>query len=1225
MDVGREPEQQQPGDLDLFAVVGIGASAGGLEAFTQLLSHLPNHTGMAFVLVQHLDPSHRSLLAELLSRTTQLPVVEVHDGMTLEADRVYVIPPNTQMTLARGALQLAPREKVQGRYMPIDAFFRSLAQERGSRAIGVVLSGSDGDGALGLEAIKAAGGITFAQCEASAQFSDMPHRAAATGVDFILPPQAIAEELVKISAHPYVIPARSNMPADEEALPSVFALLQAATGADFTYYKRTTLLRRLRRRMVLHKLERLVDYVRHLQDNPGEVQTLYEEILISVTSFFRDPDVFAALQEKVFAGICQGKAAGSPIRVWVPGCATGEEVYSIAITLLEWLGPQAHETPIQIFGTDISEAAVEKARLGIYKEEAVANVSPGRLRQFFVQVAAGYQIGKSVRELCVFARQNLSSDPPFSNMDLISCRNVLIYLEPTLQKRVLPIFHYSLKPTGFLVLGSSESTGEFTDLFAVVDKKHKIYTRTAAPSRLSFDFVTGDYRLARARRGGLTGEATWAGLNIQQQADRIVLNRYAPAGVLTNDRLEILQFRGETGAYLRPAPGEPSFNLLKMARPGLLPELHTAIYQAKSQEGAVEKAGLRVEGNDGPRHIRIVVIAFKVPPADERYFLVLFETMDPVMPAAPEARHRHDSDQRIDPEPEISRLRQELTIVRQELVHTQAYLQSIIEEQEATNQSLTTANEEILSSNEELQSTNEELQTAKEEIQSANEELRTTNEELQSRNLEARQVNNDLLNLLSNVNIPILMLTNDLRIRRFTPAAQRLFNLIATDVGRSLSDIRLNFHAPDLEESLLEVIDTLSPKEREVQDLEGYWYLLRIRPYRTVDHQIDGVVLALVDIDALKNSAQLLEAARIYAESIVETVRGPLLVLDSDLRVRTANRAFYQTFQTVPAQTEGQRLFELAGGQWDIPRLRLMLENLLLHNAQLLDYEVEHDFENVGRRVMLLNAQEILAPEQDRLILLALEDITEQKRTQQSQQMALQKEYELNELKSRLIAMTSHEFRTPLSTIILSTQLLSSDSPHQSAQKRLKQQQRIERAIEQMTDLLDGILSIGQAEIDQVQIRRVPLDLESFCRQLVEEMQAAPGGAHRPAFESAGQCRGANLDAVMLRQILSNLLTNALKYSAPDSTVRLQLACRDGQAVFTVVDEGIGIAVEDQERLFEPFYRGRNVANIPGSGLGLAIVRRLVELLKGRLAFESRPQQGTTFTVALPLEEPADD
>lgn len=1193
----------QPSNDDPFSVVGIGASAGGLEAFTQLFTHLPDNTGMAFVLVQHLDPSHRSLLAELLSRTTRMPVVEVEDGMVLEVNRVYVIPPNSRMTVSRGALQLAPREKIQGLHLPIDAFFGSIAS-LGSRAIGVVLSGSDGDGALGLEEIKAAGGVTFAQCEESARFSDMPHRAAATGqVDFILPPRAIAEELVKISRHPYILPAQTK---GEDALPAIFALLRASTGADFTHYKRTTLMRRLMRRLVLHKLDHLADYVRYLQDHPGEVQALYEEILISVTSFFRDSDAFDALKEQVFP-VIQNKSS-EPIRIWVPGCATGEEVYSLAICFLE-VGGQPSK-PVQFFGTDISESAIEKARAGIYSESAMANVSPSRLRQFFIQVEGGYQISKSVRELCVFARQNLSSDPPFSNLDLISCRNVMIYLEAALQKQVLPIFHYSLKPAGFLMLGTSESTGE-SDLFIPINKKHKLYARTAVPSRLSFDFIHRDHHHRRGRPE--PASETEADASIFHEADRIVLKRYVPVGVVTNYRLDILQFRGETGAYLRPAPGEPSFNLLKMARPGLLPELHTAIYQAKNKDRAVKKKGLQVELNGKFKPVQLEVIPFKAPPAQESYFLVLFEPMPPSIPLPTKIREP-DGDQADACVDE----RQRLETLKQELADTRAYLQATISEQEETNQSLTIANEEILSSNEELQSTNEELQTAKEEIQSANEELQTTNEELHGRNLEARQSNNDLLNVLSNVNIPILMLTDDLHIRRFTPAAQKIFNLIATDLGRPLSDIRLSLQVPNLEEWLLDVIDTLVPTEREVQDSDGSWYLLRIRPYRTTDNQIDGVVLAIVDIDVLKRSTQVLESARLYAESIVETVSGPLLVLDSNLRVRTANRAFYQTFQTSPAQVEGQWLFELAGGQWNIPELRSMLENLLSDNVEIQDYEIEHDFE-IGHRVILLNAREILEAEGDRLILLALEDITSQKQVEAAQRSTLEKEHELNEMKSRLIAMASHEFRTPLSTIMLSAELLASGSP-QLSPKRLNHQQRIEKAVEQMTGLLDGILNIGQAESDHVQVQRLPLDLESFCRQLIEEMQSLASG-HQLVFEADGQCRSASLDATLLKQILTNLLINALKYSPPGSAVRLKLACRDGQVSFKIVDEGIGIAPEDQEHLFEPFYRGHNVGGIPGFGLGLAIVKRLVELLGGQLSFESHPQRGTAFTVALPIEE----
>jgi two-component system, chemotaxis family, CheB/CheR fusion protein len=486
-----------------FPIVGVAASAGGLEAFIQLLSHLPVDTGMAFVLIQHLSPNHESLLTEILARATRLPVHEVQHGVKVEPNQVYVIPPNTKMVLSQGILQLSPREKVLGKYMPGDAFFASLALDRGHKSIAVVLSGSDGDGSLGLKAIKAAGGITFAQCEDTAKFDSMPHTAVATGnVDFVLPPEKIAEELVNLSRHPMLAcplpPISTESPQPKDALTTIFAMLRSTTGVDFSRYKPNTLDRRIQRRMLLYKLERLEDYTAYLQENSAEVKALYEEILIHVTSFFRDQEAFERLKEQVFPVITQNKSIEFPIRIWVAGCSTGEEVYSIAICLLEFLADQATQPPIQIFATDISEVAIAKARSGIYAENQMVEVSPERRRRFFHATENGsYQIAKSVRELCVFARQNLGGDPPFSSLDLISCRNVLIYLGDALQKRLMPIFHYSLNPTGFLLLGTSETIGQHSDLFTLVEKKYRIYAKKPSATRPTFSFTPSSYPTAR--------------------------------------------------------------------------------------------------------------------------------------------------------------------------------------------------------------------------------------------------------------------------------------------------------------------------------------------------------------------------------------------------------------------------------------------------------------------------------------------------------------------------------------------------------------------------------------------------------------------------------------------------------------------------------------------------------------------------------------------------------
>ena len=975
---GKVPiDNQQDNPDELFPIVGIGASAGGLEAFTQLLNYLPTNTGMAFVIVQHMASDHESALSVILGRATEMPVHEAQEGMAVAPNQVYVIPPNASMTIDRGALKLKPRPRKNGIFMSIDTFLLSLAEDRGNKAVGVVLSGGDSDGARGIEAIKAAGGVTFAQCQDTAQVDSMPNTAIATGqVDFILPPDEIAEKLAEISRHPYItnLPgteseANPTVPTSGDALASIFNLLRNATGVDFTNYKQTTLNRRIGRRMLLYKLERVEDYAHYLQSNPAEVTALYQDSLIHVTSFFRDPESFNALKSLVFPVIIKDKTPGTPIRIWVAGCSTGEEAYSIAICLLEFLADQFPRLPIQIYATDISETVIEFARNGFYTPSQVANVSPERLYRFFVQVEGGYQVSKSVREVCVFARQNLIGDPPFSRLDLISCRNVLIYLGTPLQKKLLPIFHYGLKPTGFLLLGTSETVGDFTDLFTLCDKKNKIYAKKLITTRLNIDLADSPYPPVTTPPQVSAIEQLPGDLELQREADRIVLNQYAPAGVVVDMNLEILQFRGQTSPYLEPTPGRASLNLLRMAKEELRRELQTGIYQARQQKLSIKRQGIRVREGERIRQITINITPFQMGETQECY-LVLFEDAPPML-ALPEA-----TDDGSTPSKRKTREAAEIARLKQELTTTREHLQSIIEEQQATNQDLRAANEEILSSNEELQSTNEELETAKEEIQATNEEMNTVNEELRRRTKEATQVSNDLQNLLNSINIPILMLGADLQVRQFTSAVEGIFNLISTDIGRPLSDITHKLNVPNLEQEILEVIRTLNLKTQEIQDRDGHWYHLRIRPYRTIDNKIDGAVLVLIDIDNLKRSnAQLMEV-RDYADAIVETVWQPLIVLNQDLRVIAASRSFYDAFQVAPVETEQQLIFELGNGQWNIPQLRSQLEEILASNTQFQDFQVEHNFELIGRKVMRLKARKLPRINNIQMILLAIEDIT---------------------------------------------------------------------------------------------------------------------------------------------------------------------------------------------------------------------------------------------------------
>ncbi|MEG4442217.1 CheR family methyltransferase [Microcoleus sp. AT9_B5] len=1214
-----------------FPIVGIAASAGGLAAFTGLLSHLPIDTGMAFVLIQHLDPNHKSLLSEILARTTQMPVNEVEDGVAVEPNQVYVIPPNTKMVLCKGVLQLSPREKIYGKYMPGDAFFTSLAIDRGHKAIAVVLSGGDGDGSLGLKAIKAAGGMTFAQCQDTAKFDSMPNTAVATGnVDFVLPPEKIAEELANYSHNPLLtgplaMTKVEESPEQGDALATIFALLKSSTGVDFSHYKPTTIARRIQRRMVLYKLESLNDYVQHLRHNSAEVTALYEEILIHVTSFFRDPEAFEKLKDLVFPTITQNKSVESPIRIWVAGCSTGEEVYSIAICLLEFLGDRAIQPPIQIFATDIGEHAIGKARSGVYSENQMVDVSPERRTRFFIAEARGsYRISKAVRELCVFARQDLGSDPPFSNIDLVSCRNVLIYLGESLQKKVMPIFHYSLKPTGFLLLGTSESTGEFSYLFTSVDKKSKIYAKKLTATRPNFSFTPSSYPVAKARERQEVKDNFTNSFDLQQETDQLILNRYAPASVVVNEQMKILQVRGDIDPYLRMVAGTPDLNLLAMARAGLLVELRTAIYQAQTQNVTIRKERVLLESGGRSSIVSFEVIPFRPQAVEGRYFLVVFEEASP--PVLNLTALPSESIEQADLVREIDLLRQQISAANQEKTAAQAQLQAVIQEQESLNQDLKVANEEILSSNEELQSTNEELETAKEEIQATNEELTTTNDELRSRNIEQSLVNNDLINLLSSINIPILMLTNDLQIRRFTPTAQQIFSVIPTDVGRPFSDIRSTLNVPGLEQMILEVIDTLQTKEQEIQTLSGYWYNLRIRPYRTTENQIDGVVMVLLDIDALKRSARTLEEARNYAETIVETVQTPLVVLDANFRVNKANRAFYETFQISSSETAQSSLFELGNGQWNIPQLRWILEDILVSDVQLENFELTHLFEKIGQKTMLLNACKLQREDQALMILLSIEDITERKQFEtvrsqllEHEQLARQQAETANRAKDEFLANLSHELRNPLTPILGWSQILRSGKLKGVAVT--KALEVIDRSARVQSQLIEDILDISRITSGKLQLCICPINLRLVVQSALEGVQLS---AEAKNIQIVSELISTSVlgDINRLQQVVWNLLSNAIKFTPAGGRVEITLSAIENHAQLRVSDTGKGIEAQFLPYIFDRFHQGdaSSTKTNQGLGLGLSIVRHLIELHGGTVQAESPGEgQGTTITVRLPL------
>jgi two-component system CheB/CheR fusion protein len=1198
---------EQVGD-STFPVVGIGASAGGFEAFNQLLQRLPARTGMAFVLVQHLDPTHASSLVDLLAKAAQMPIRQVTDGTLVEVDRVYVIPPNTNMVIVDGALRLTPRTETRGQHMPIDVFLQSLAQERAGRAIGVILSGTGSDGTAGLKAIKSEGGITFAQDE-TAKYDGMPHSAVAAGcVDFVLAPDSIAAALLRVGQHPYVNHGHGTdagaLPGEREAvLIKLFLAVRQATGVDFAPYKRGTVFRRIQRRMLVHQLAQLEDYVRYVKDHPAEAQTLYEDILIHVTSFFREPDTFETLKAAMLPALMRDRPPDAPFRVWVPGCSTGEEVYSLAIALLEFLGDKAAKTPIKIFGTDISELAIDKARAGRYLENITADVAPERLRRFFVSTEGGYQIIKAIRDLCVFARQDVTRDPPFSSMDLISCRNVLIYLGPGLQKRVLPVFHYALKDSGFLLLGSSETIGLFSDLFAVADSKHKIYSRKAVPGRMAFDFSTPELGSAEPPFAGRAGPHGLSGLDLQKEADRLVLNTYAPAGVVVNEDMEIVQSRGQTGPFLELAPGVASLNLLKMAREGLQMALRTAIDEAKKGGVSVRKESVRVKTGDHSRLVHLVVNPFTVPTSKQRFFLVLFEDATPPMKSTTDDTGKTASNASLAEasEQSVAQLQDELTVTRN-------YLQSIIEELEASNEELKAANEEIVSSNEELRSTNEELQTAKEELQATNEELGTVNEELRHRNREANELNNDLTNLLSSVQIPILMLGQDLTIRRFTPSAAKVMNLISTDVGRPIGDIKPRIDMPDLESLIVQVVDTFAIKEREVQDREGRWYHLSIRPYRTLDNKIDGAVLTVVDVDTLKRSEQRITEAEARLRAIVDTASEGIITMDEREQLQSFNKA-------------AQKIFGYDAGE-------VMSKNAALLIASGQDPEHDSFLESaekkatgavrelVGRRkdgstfLMELAVSEVLG--QQRLFTAMVRDITA---LRQAHDRALQAE-RLAAL-GQLSAGLAHESRNALQRSQACLEMLAREVVGQP--QALDLIARIQMAQDHLLKLYEEVRSYAAP----LKIQRKRSHLGKLLKEVWDHLEAIRKGRNAQLRADPGNVDlRCHIDASQIHQVFRNILENALQ--AGSDPVEIDAAWSevelDGRLALRIAlrNNGPILTAEERQRIFEAFYTTKT----HGTGLGMTIAKRIVEGHGGRMEIGAGSDQGVEILITLPRGKP---
>ncbi|HEY1987078.1 MAG TPA: CheR family methyltransferase [Terracidiphilus sp.] len=1204
-----------------YPVVGFGASAGGLQAFKEILENLNPNTGMAFVLVTHLAPDQKSFLSQIVERYTRMPVLSIEDGLCPLANHLYVLLPNQLATLRGGVFHVEPRVAAERVPRTIDTFFRSLGAEQKNYAIGVVLSGADADGALGLKTIKGEGGIAIVQSPETATHVDMPRSSiAADHVDLVIPPGEIALELGRLAGQYTRRDVRTleegGVPASEELVfQRILQLLRGVSGLDLRPYKQETVRRRIARRMLLLRIEHMAEYARFLQLRGDELRCLQDDVLINVTRFFRDPGFWESLRANVFPVVVMDRPANKPIRVWSAGCSTGEEAYSLAILLLEYLSQNGLDTPVQIFGTDVSERSIETARAAVYPETAVSEMGQERLRRYFVRMESGYQVSKRVRDTCIFARQNVGGDPPFSHIDILSCRNVMIYFNQALQRRVMLTFHYALDPGGFMLLGTSESLRDYGDVFNTIDHKYKIYMKTEAKLPFSYEPMRS-HAISVVRSGSRQPAAeiestVWPELNLQRSADRIVLSRFGPPGLIVDERMNVLQSRGQSSQFLNISPGTVSWNLLRVLRAGIAKEATKAAQRAIQENVPTSEVATALDEQNKEQTVQIDVFPITSASAHPRCFLVLFQVLQNERAKANELPQQ--------PLLTIDEKDRMIAQLRHELNSTRFHLQALLEERDTRNQELVSANEEIQSANEELQSTNEELETTKEELQSANEELQTLNDELQQRNNVLTQTGNDLTNLLNSVSVPLLMLTSDLHIRQFTPPMQRLLNVRSTDIGRPISEIRLQLSIEYIEPILTEVLESLGPREMEVQDREGYWHLLRVRPYRTADNKIEGLVVVLMDIDQLRRSQQHLLDVRDFANSVVESVPISIVILNHDCLIRTTNSAFQALTHMQAKELENRSLPALMDHLWGVANLREKLENLL-QSPVGASIEFEHEPPTASEGTILLVKAQALSTDGNRVLLLMIEDITLRRNAElliTKQKEALEGEIEtvarnLNRTQEELRGLAAHlftvqeeerqrvarELHDDVSQRLSVLEILLHEINARECSK--EDVDRIEAACAQVESLSTDVRLISHRLHPAIlHDLGLPAALKAMVHEFSkrEDMPATYISHDLPENWSAEA-------ATAIYRIAQEALRNVSKH-AGKTHVKVVLAGAAGQLQLRVMDFGMGF---DQE------------AETPTQGLGMISMQERARLAGGVIAVQSALGNGTTVTATVPLE-----
>ena len=1232
---------------NLFPVVGIGASAGGLDAFKRLLKAIPENSGMAYVLVQHLDPNHESMLPEILQKVTKIPVLEIADDIKVEPNHIYVIPSNKMMVATDGVLLLAPRpvKSKTERNLPIDLFFTSLAEVHESNAIGVVLSGTASDGTLGLKAIKDHGGITFAQDEASAAYEGMPNSAVQAGVvDFILPPEKIPQKLLEVTG---IIVGNGGgeeqLPQqDEEVFKQMLSLLRIRKGTDFTYYKQSTIRRRILRRMALNKNEEPATYLNYLRENKTEQDVLYQDLLIPVTSFFRDPKSFDNLCETVFPHLVKNKAAGEPIRLWVAGCSTGQEAYSIAMCLKEFLGNHSTLTSgerVQIFATDISEPAITKARSGIYSKSELDAITPQRLNEFFTKTNGSYQVNRQIRDMCVFAVHNFLKDPPFGKMDFISCRNVLIYMEPYLQKKALTTFHYSLNPKGYLLLGKSETTGGVPDLYIPAAKNDKLYTRKDTPGR--FMHVASQRSEQNLTQTNIRPENEIIRTDFQKTADDIMLRKYTPAGVVVNEAMDIVHFRGNTSSYLEQSSGKPSHNLLQMAKNGLAFELRNILHKAKKAKAPVIKENIPMEINGILRNISIE--ALPLPNTIDPHYLVLFhDTNSNGNPATDSGiisnkKSVSGKAKKDDKDLRIKQLEEELSQAREDM-------RSITEDQEAANEELQSANEELLSSSEELQSLNEELETGKEELQSTNEELTVVNQEMISLNEHVGAARDYAEAIIVNIREPLLVLDKHLRIKTANNSFYKTFhvNEIETE-GVLIYDVgNGQWNIP----SLRTLLEKILPEKSVFNDFEVTHtfstigervMLLNAREVINKNSSEKLILLSIEDITELKKAQEILRKTGEHFRQLVKGLPAGVYSCDAQGYINFYNDAASKIWGREPELGK-----ELWCGSYKIfnpDGTPLPLENCpmaiaLKEGRAIMGEEIIIERKDGSRSFVRVYPQPEFGLSGEIIgAINMIIDITEQVlannqlvEAKNIAEQARQIAEDAVKAKQQFLSNMSHEIRTPMNAIIGFTNVVLKTKLDDKQKEYIN---AVKVSGEALIVLINDILDLAKVDSGKMTFEQTAFNLASSVSAMFQMFETKVQEKNLVLVKEYDSTIPELLigDPMRLRQIILNLMSNAVKFTTEGKiTVSARMLKEDAEKAtieFSVTDTGIGISKDKLEQIFDNF--GQADYETPrlfgGTGLGLAIVKKLVELQGGTIIVKSELGIGSTFGFILSFEK----